>query len=518
MYTVFYKEGDVLIIFSKEEMYDADKYTINFLGVSSEILMENAGQAIVHQMLKLLKPTDNITIFSGYGNNGGDGIVIARRLKNLKFNVNLVLISSPSQYKGPSLYHLNLYKSHGYDFYIYDKITNQIIDKSTIIIDAIFGIGFKCKSNSMCYKLIEDINKSNAKIISVDIPSGVCANGDMIANAIKANHTFTISFPKLSAFLYPSKINYGKISVVDAGIVFNNTLKEALKQTWNKENFEKTLPPRKPNSHKGTYGKALIVGGSKYMPGAPILCAKACFTSGIGLLTLAVPKFAQNYSINHLPESTYTRCLEKDNYIYDFEIPDKTSVIACGPGLSRNHIVRNVVKKTILSNVPIILDADALYFLDDELIYLIKSRSKPTILTPHTGEMAKMCNCSVAEIETNRFQISKQKAIEWNCFLVLKGPHTILSTPEGNQYVNISGNDGLSKGGSGDVLTGIITAFITCHKNIQQAISNAIFTHGRSADLLLKSKKTTRDITPTDIINNLNNVFKEVVNKNYELD
>lgn len=507
-----------MIILSKEEMYDADKYTINSLGVSSEILMENAGQAIVHKMLKILKPTDNITIFCGCGNNGGDGIVIARRLKNLNFNVNLILMSEPYQYKGPSLYHLNLYINHGYKFYVYDKINNQIIDKSTIIIDAIFGIGFKCKSNSSCYKLIDDINKSNAKIISVDIPSGVSANGDMIANAIKANYTFTISFPKVSAFLYPSKINYGKICVVDAGIVFNHKLKNTLKQTWNQESFAKTLPPRKPNSHKGTYGKVLIVGGSKYMPGAPILCAKACFNSGIGLMTLAIPKFAQNYSVNHLPESTYTSCLEEDNYIHDFKIPNKTSVIACGPGLSRNRIVRNVVKKTILSDVPIVLDADALYFLDDEMINLIKSRNKPTILTPHTAEMARMCNCSAEEIESNRFQISKQKAMEWSCFLVLKGPHTILSTPNGDQYVNTSGNDGLSKGGSGDVLTGIIAAFIPYHENIQQAISNAIFTHGRSADFLAKSSKTPRDITPTDIINNLNNVFKEVVNKNYELD
>lgn len=502
-----------MVIFSKEEMYDADKYTINSLGVSSEILMENAGQAIVHKMLKILKPTDNITIFCGYGNNGGDGIVIARRLKNLNFNVNLILMSTPSKYKGPSLYHLNLYMNHGYSFNVYDKSTNKTIDKSTIIVDAIFGIGFKCKANSSYYKLIEDINKSNAKIISVDIPSGVSANGDMITNAIKANYTFTISFPKESAFLYPSKINYGKICVVDAGIVFNRTSKNTLKQTWSQENFKKTLAARKSDSHKGSYGKALIIGGSKYMPGAPILCAKACFYSGIGLITLAIPKFAQNYSINHLPESTYTYCLEKDDYMYDFEIPKKTSVIACGPGLSRNNIVRTVVKKTILSNVPIVLDADALYFLDNELIDLIKLRSNPTILTPHTGEMARICSCSTEEIEANRFQISKQKAMEWNCFLVLKGPHTILSTPNGDQYVNISGNDGLSKGGSGDVLTGIITAFIPCHDNIHQAISNAIFAHGRSADLLIKFKKTTRNITSTDIINNLNNVFKEVVNK-----
>lgn len=508
-----------MVIFSKEEMYDADKYTINSLGVSSEILMENAGQAITHKILKIVKPSDTITIFCGHGNNGGDGIVIARRLKNLNFNVNLVIIPDPSKYKGPSQYHFNLYKNHGYSFFSYDKsTTNQLINKSTIIIDAIFGIGFKCQPNSSYYQLVSDINKSNTKIISVDIPSGVSADGNMIENPIKANYTFTISFPKISAFLYPSKINYGKVSVVDAGIIFDYNSKTTLKQTWDKENFKSTLPARKPNSHKGVYGKALIVGGSKYMPSAPILSAKACILSGIGLIVLGIPEFAKSYAINHLLEATYTSCLEKDGYIFDFKTPDKTSVIACGPGLSRKTITRNVIKKVVLSDAPIILDADALYFLDDELITLIKSRNQPTILTPHTGEMARLCKCTTTEIETNRFQISKQKAIEWNCFLVLKGPHTILSTPEGNQYVNTSGNEGLSKGGTGDVLTGIIAAFIPSHENIQQAISNAIFAHGQSADLLTKSAKTTRDISSTDIINNLNNVFKEMVNKNYELD
>ncbi len=507
-----------MVIFSKEEMYNADKYTIDSLGVSSEILMENAGQAITHKILKILKPTDTITIFCGHGNNGGDGIVIARRLKNLNFNVNLVIIPNPPTYQGPSLYHLNLYKNHGYSFFSYDKSTNQLIDKSTVIVDAIFGIGFRCKSNSIYYQLISDINKSNAKIISIDIPSGVSADGDMIENPIKANYTFTVSFPKISAFLYPSKINYGKISVVDAGIIFDHKTKTTLKQTWNEENFKSTVPIRQPNSHKGTHGKALIIGGSRYMPSAPILSAKACILSGIGLIVLGIPEFAKSYAINHLLEATYTSCLEKDGYIYDFQIPDKTSIIACGPGLSRKTITKNVVKKVILSNVPIVLDADALYFLDDELINLIKLRNQPTVLTPHTGEMARLCKCSTTKIEKNRFQISKQKAIEWNCFLVLKGPNTILSTPEGNQYVNTSGNEGLAKGGTGDALTGIITAFIPCHANIQHAISNAIFTHGLSADLLTKSTKTSRSITSTDLINNLNNVFKEMVNKNYELD
>ena len=210
-----------MTIFNKKEAYAADEHTINGLGIPSEMLMENAGQAICHEILKFAKPSDTISVFCGRGNNGGDGIVAARRLKNLNFNVNLVLLEDPSEYKNAALYHMNLYLKHGYDFVKYSSSVENIIQRSTIIVDAMFGIGFRGEISPEHCEVFHKINQSNAKIIAIDIPSGVSADGGVSKNAIRADLTLTISFPKISAFLYPSKLNYGKILVVDAGIVYD---------------------------------------------------------------------------------------------------------------------------------------------------------------------------------------------------------------------------------------------------------------------------------------------------------
>ena len=498
-----------MIIFNKKEAYAADEHTINSLGIPSEMLMENAGQAICHKILEFVKPSDTISVFCGRGNNGGDGIVVARRLENLNFNVNLVLLADPSEYKNAALYHMNLYLKHGYDFVKYSSSVDNIIQQSTIIIDAMFGIGFRGEISPEYDQIFYKINQSNAKIIAIDIPSGVSADGEVSKNAIRADWTLTISFPKISAFLYPSKLNYGKLTVVDAAIIYDKKEKTQLKQTWGKSDFFSTLASPAPNANKGTNKSALVISGSDQMPGAAILCAKACFSAGIGLLKLATTQNVKNHIIAHLPEATYTKCFEEKGTLCDFELPEKVDIIACGPGISRNFCARDVVKKTILSDLPIVLDADALYFLDSQLIKLLKKRKSPSILTPHAGEMARLCGVKSDEIEQNRFEISKQKAMELNCFLVLKGPNTILSTPDGNQFVNQSGNQSLAKAGTGDVLTGIITAFVASHGHIQQAISNAIYAHGRSADLLVESKKDTRCVLATSVIENLSSVFKE---------
>lgn len=510
---LFFKRGLFMIIFNKKEAYAADEHTINCLGISSEMLMENAGQAICHEILKFANPNDTISVFCGRGNNGGDGIVVARRLKNLNFNVNLVLLEDPSEYQNAALYHMNLYLKHGYDFVKYSSSVENIIQQSTIIVDAMFGIGFRGEISPEYSEVFYKINQSNAKIIAIDIPSGVSADGKVSKNAIRADLTLTISFPKVSAFLYPSKLNYGKILVVDAGIIYDKKSQTQIKQTWSRSDFFSTLSFPAPSANKASNKRALIVSGSDHMPGAAILCAKACFSAGIGLLKLATTQNVKSHITAHLPEATHTKCLEENGTLCDFEIPEKVDIIACGPGISRNFCARNVVKKAILSDLPIVLDADALYFLDSDLLKLLKARKSPSILTPHTGEMARLCGVEAGEIEKNRFEISRQKAIELNCFLVLKGPHTILSTPDGNQFVNQSGNQSLAKAGTGDVLTGIITAFVPSHQSVQQAISNAIYAHGRSADLLVEFEKDTRCVCATNVVENLSSVFKEAQKK-----
>lgn len=498
-----------MLILDKEEMYNADRYTIDVLGVADEMLMENAGQAMTNEIKKIVSKSDYISVFIGSGNNGGDGIVVARRLKNLGYNVNLIIASNDSDFKDAAKYHLDLYKKHGYKLLSFEMISNEI-EKSDFIIDSLFGIGFKGELKAPYDKIVYQINNSNANIISLDIPSGVSANGEVCKGAIRATYTITVCYPKVSAFLYPAKSHYGKLLVVDAGILPNDEDIKIKRQTWNHDDFKRTLTKRNPNDNKSSAGKALIVGGSKYMMGAPIISAKSCFISGIGLLNLAIPNISRSSAVSIIPEATYVKCYENDSCLYDVDIPEQIDVIACGPGLSREDIVKNLVKKVLLSNVSIVLDADALYFLNDEsLIDIIKERKYPTVITPHPGEMARICNCEIKDVESNRFNLSREKSIELNCYIVLKGPHTILTLPDGNQFVNTSGNEGLAKGGSGDILTGIIAAFIPCHSNIQQAISNAIYAHGRAADILIDSSRTNRDLTASCVSDILPKVFKE---------
>lgn len=494
-----------MYILSKKEMFEADKFTIEEIGIKEEILMENAGQKMADEIVKIVSLTDLITIFCGFGNNAGDGFVVARKLKNYGFNVRILIVSDENKFKNAVSLNYLICKNLKIKINFYDEgCLDEIVKNSNVIVDALFGIGFKGEIGTPFNGVISKINSSSAKIISLDIPSGVNADLNVVQKeAVKADYTLTVSFLKESSVLFPSKLNYGKIIVVDAGICVNPSIASSLKKSWGELEFKKTKPVKNPGTNKRKEGKALIVGGSNNMPGSIILTSKAFCKAGGGLTLVATTKYVKERLISSFLEATYLNVNEEEGFLKDLEVSEDVDVIACGPGLSRKSFSRNVVRKTILSNKIIVLDADALFFLDDELINLIKTRKFATVLTPHEGEMARLCNVSSEIVKNNRFSISKEKAKELNVYLVLKGPHTIVTTPKGEQFINFSGNEGLSKGGSGDVLTGIIAYYLTKNENLQHAISNAVYAHGKVADLLLKKGETKNSITPTKLIENL---------------
>ena len=240
------------------------------------------------------------------------------------------------------------------------------------------------------------------------------------------------------------------------------------------------------------------------MPGAIALTAKACYHSGAGLVLVATTKQAKTNLSATLPEAYYLDVEEEEGYLKDFSLNSFVNVIICGPGLGRKKFTKNIVEKVALAQAIVIFDADSLYFFDDYILNLIKKRNFPTILTPHNGEMATLCNIKTEKVEKNRFLIAKKKAKELNSYILLKGPYSIITTPFGQQFVNFSGNPGLAKGGSGDVLAGIVAAFAAKGKNIQHAVCNAAFVHGKICDKLVATKESKNTITPTKIINNLN--------------
>lgn len=511
-----------MFILTKEQAENADKYSQEGLGLYGEMLMENAGQAFSIALANHIKLNSKhrFHIFCGRGNNGGDGIVLARRLKQLGHKTRLIFVDGVDDFSAAAAYHFKVYCNCGFDYELFnlddETVFNESNNNNIIIIDAIFGTGFHGEPNDQKAQIFKKINSSAATVVSLDVPSGVCVDEGHFKAAIKADLTLCVSQLKLSAFLMPASLNYGKIVVVEAGVVCSPEVARSCMKTWGLAEFKKTYVFKNSRANKWSGGRALFVGGHNTMPGAVILAAKACLGSGVGLLKLAVLNSLKNIIVANVPEATYANVQEKEGALSNFELSDGLDVVAAGPGLSRAACVRNVVIKVVEAQSAIVLDADALSFFDEEMFSLVKKRKFPTVLTPHEREMARLCGCSADFVASHRLELAKEKAMEWNCFLVLKGANTITTTPSGMQFVNLSGNEGLAKGGTGDLLTGIVCAMVAqClgSKNeleVANAVCNAVFIHGLCANLLVKQGKDAVAITATDVLNCLNETFRKL--------
>ncbi|WP_374724678.1 NAD(P)H-hydrate dehydratase [Calidifontibacillus erzurumensis] len=498
-------------VVTASEMYEIDRFTMEEIGLSGIMLMENAGQAFVQKALPYLHNDQKIAILIGSGNNGGDGFVIARILKSLEFHADAILIVAEEKLKGDALYHYEIFRKSGYDVH---PLTNvNILQNYDCIIDAMLGIGVKGELKSPYSELIAACNNLKKLKLAVDIPSGVPADGNHPINlAFKADVTITLQHPKISAFTYPARDYYGKLEVVSIGIPKKATqsVVKLERRCWTEKEVRKTMQRRSPSSHKGMHGKGLVIGGSLDMTGAPVMTTKAVLRAGGGLTTLAIPDVIHPIVASQIVEAMFSPW-ETENGHFNGELGTDVSrfdAVAFGPGVGRESGGEKILS-TLLDNVkaPLIVDADGLFYLT-RLKERLKTRPYPTILTPHTGEFARLTGCSIEEIEKNRFQLSRKFALEYGVYLVLKGPFTIVTTPSGSQYVNTSGNAALAKGGSGDVLTGIILAFVMNHENLQEAISNAVYVHGKAADVLVNENHSMIDCIATDIIEGLPSVFR----------
>jgi ADP-dependent NAD(P)H-hydrate dehydratase / NAD(P)H-hydrate epimerase len=500
------KEVNFMRIVTASEMYAIDRYTIEQIGISEQSLMENAGQAAARVLLEQIKRSERVAVLAGTGNNGGDGFIIARVLKSYGYQTDLWLIPPKEKVKGAAKTALQIYENCGYEVKSYignEKGFAEQLKNYDVIIDALLGIGVKGEVRAPYKEIIDEINKTDTCVVyAIDVPSGVSADGGMVHTAVQADMTITIQYPKLSAFTFPAADYYGELVTVDIGIPPIALEKNiSLRQVWNEADVVRTLPKRKRSSHKGTYGKGLVIGGSRNMTGAVTMTAKAALRSGLGLLTMAIPDEIYGIVSAYMPEAMYFPCPSVQGHFtgeVDFEKID-IDAVAVGPGMGRTEGTKRIVETALQLDVPVVLDADALYFWKD-YASIVNERKQATIVTPHPGEMARMLDVSIHDIEKDRFGIAKQFAVEYGVYLVLKGPYTIVTTPDGKQYVNTTGNPALAKGGSGDVLTGMILAFIMQHANIQEAISNAVFVHGKAADVLIEKGHSPLDVLATDVI------------------
>ncbi|MBB6450071.1 NAD(P)H-hydrate epimerase [Geomicrobium halophilum] len=488
-----------------EEMGAVDRYVIETLGYPGAMLMENAGRAVTERLLHYYHTGERFLILIGSGNNGGDGFVIARTLKDAKREVHVCLIPPEEKFKGDAKLHKNLYENAGYTWTSYDPIYFQ---KADIVIDALLGTGISGDIREPYSNVIEAITNAEKTVVSVDLPSGIPGDETTVPEgSLQADRTITLQQPKLSYYTYPARDYYGETEVVPIGIpptAFEHTVKTK-RNVWSASETANHWQPWAASSHKGNHGKVGIIAGSETMPGAAAIAAGAAVKSGAGLTTIATPQSVIPMVAAHVPEATY---FPRENEISSFY--ENKDGIAVGPGTGFDTDGPEILTELIENfEGPLVVDADGLHQLA-EMLDRVRARKHPLIITPHPGEMAALIGSSPRDVNSRRFEVAASFAQEHGIYVVLKGPYTLVATPEGEIWINDSGNAGLAKGGSGDVLTGIVLAFVTKTNNIQPAISSAVYMHGYTADYLLERGVPMETMNAMEMIQALPNSFREI--------
>ena len=476
-----------------EKIRRADKITIEGYGIPGVVLMENASQGVARVCLKELEgiKEPSVLVIAGKGNNGGDGYAAARLLKNNGVKCGIVVLGDLKDIKGDAKINLDVAHKIGI------PITNDISDidekikNADIVLDAIFGTGFAGQAREPHATIIEKINKLAKKVVSVDIPSGVNAdNGHTDGSCVMADVTVTFALPKLGNLLYPGAENTGRLEVIDISIP--EQVIDTLRIDTNyltEEEAKALLPKRTPRSNKGTYGKLLILAGSEKMPGAAFLAGKSAYRTGVGLVYSGVPYHRRKVFQQLLPEAI---CIPLDDYegtVYDesydgiADIIDDMTAIAVGPGLGNGKYVKDFVERVLRNaKVPVIIDADGLNAISKNPDVLRKTSRTP-VITPHPGEMSRLTGLTVKEILADPLECARKFAINYNAITVLKDARTIIAHPDGRVYINLTGNNAMAKGGSGDVLTGIISALVAEGMDSYSAACLGCYIHGKAGDM-----------------------------------
>jgi len=508
------------------EMQALDKKVIEGIGVPAEVLMERAGLGVAENIKKYYPPEfyQRVIILCGPGNNGGDGMVCARHLKDFGYKVFVLLLADKDRYKGEALINLNILKKLNFPTFrisSVEELQNLLkLEKPHILVDALFGTGLKRPIEGFYKEVIEKINeykeKESAKIVSVDISSGVCSNtGQILGIAVKADLTVTFELIKIGHISYPGKAYTGKLEIVPIGFPKDIIEKESKRDYIDWEWAKKVFKPRVGYTHKGTFGHVLILGGSRGKSGAGLLAALGALKGGAGLVTLASTISLQKIYCSILPEILTLGLPENSYGEVSFESLEeilnackRKSVLVIGPGLGLSEEMKKLFF-TLLEklDIPVVIDADGLTLLSENPSVL-KNYKIPKVLTPHPGEASRLLKISKDEILKDRLKIAKELANLTDSIVVLKGPHTIISSPD-NEAISSIDEPGLSQGGTGDVLSGLIGAFIAQKYPPFLATALAVFLHGEAGKYLSKEKGPF-GYTATEVANAVPLILKKL--------
>jgi NAD(P)H-hydrate epimerase len=493
-----------MYLVTAKEMQQMDQATIQEIGIPGRILMENAGAGAFRFMCRVFPDLldSKVAVIAGRGNNGGDGFVIARHLFQKDIAVKVFLLSAVDKVQGDARANLDLLFALGIPVIeVPDENSlrkqKAALRKYDLYVDAILGTGLKSDVRGHYRKVISFLNALDQPVFSVDIPSGLNAdNGQICGNSIEATATATFAFPKIGHAVYPGAELTGALDIVEIGVpkkvVHQVQPRQFLLQ---KEMVASMLRKRDPNTHKGQTGHILVVAGAPGKTGAAAMAATTAMRVGAGLVTLGVPEGLHAVIEPQVTEvMTYALPQTTDGMLDELGLDavlklatDKRCLVM-GPGIGTAEETKALMWGLILANkLPLVIDADGLNILSEQ-INTLKPRRYPLILTPHPGEMGRLCGLSAADIQKNRIDHARSLATQLGAHVVLKGARTVMAHPDGSVFINPSGNSGMASGGMGDVLTGAIAGYIAQGYDPKNAIHLGVYLHGAAADHLCQHK------------------------------
>lgn len=479
------------------QMKAADQYTIQKLGVPSLELMEHAAQACVQVLEDEKVDLSHVCVVCGSGNNGGDGFAIARILQNNRYSVETFCVGNPEHYTEETQEQMHRLQECG------GKITYGMPqeDSYSVIIDAVFGVGLSRKVEGRYRQVIEQMNRMRGTKFAVDIPSGLSATtGCILGCAFKADYTVTFQLKKIGLELSQGRTMAGRVIVPDIGISTDSICEDQeIVRTAGKDIYRKMLPDRPEDSNKGTYGRLLVIAGSKGMAGAAYLNAHAAYMTGAGLVRVYTSSDNREILQTLLPEAVITT-YEEYNKEELLSLLTWADGVCIGSGLGMSRLSEKILKTVIeYVKVPCLIDADGLNLLAENKNYLNQMAERRFVITPHMKEMSRLTGISVEELKADRIQILKDFSSRYRITCVLKDSRTLIASEEKGIRMNLTGNSAMAKAGSGDVLAGVISGWMVQGKEAEDAAELGTYIHGLSGDLA-KFEKGVYSVMARDLI------------------
>ena len=479
------------------QMKAADQYTIQKLEVPSLELMEHAAQACVQVLEDEKVDLSHVCVVCGSGNNGGDGFAIARILQNNRYSVETFCVGNPEHYTEETQEQMHRLQECG------GKITYGMPqeDSYSVVIDAVFGVGLSRKVEGRYRQVIEQMNRMRGTKFAVDIPSGLSATtGCILGCAFKADYTVTFQLKKIGLELSQGRTMAGRVIVPDIGISTDSICEDQeIVRTAGKDIYRKMLPDRPEDSNKGTYGRLLVIAGSKGMAGAAYLNAHAAYMTGAGLVRIYTSSDNREILQTLLPEAIITT-YEKYNKEELLSLLTWANSVCIGSGLGMSRLSEKILK-TVIEYVkgPCLIDADGLNLLAENKNYLNQMAERRFVITPHMKEMSRLTGISVEELKADRIQILKDFISRYRITCVLKDSRTLIASEEKGIRMNLTGNSAMAKAGSGDVLAGVISGWMVQGKEAEDAAELGTYINGLSGDLA-KFEKGVYSVMARDLI------------------